>query len=154
MICQKCNFQNAEEARFCKNCGTHINPYPNKPPAKPYALKRLLLEIPIFVASILNVMIFCFNIDPWVRAWNRRYYLRGNVNDIDYYTNNFSNFVILSIISGTIAVLCLILSLKQFLKYKEEKKGIAKTTLIISSIETAILLLAWCFYFLYIFVNF
>ena len=33
MICQKCNFQNEETAKFCRNCGVELVIQPLSPPA-------------------------------------------------------------------------------------------------------------------------
>jgi len=47
MICQKCNFRNADEAKFCRNCGGSLKIVPSQ--------KRDVLGIIGFALSVVGV---------------------------------------------------------------------------------------------------
>jgi len=110
MICNKCNYQNEDTAKFCKNCGAEIVS------KKTYTAKRFKWEFPILIVLLFNI-----------------FFIAGASVMVKF--NYFSTLLIYAVVSTVFIIFCLIFSIRQIIKYKEEVKGIAITILIISSIE-------------------
>ena len=53
MICQKCNFQNKETAKFCSNCGKKLNTAESKSPP---TIKKSTIVVCVLIASVLFVV--------------------------------------------------------------------------------------------------
>ena len=64
MNCQKCNFQNEETAKFCRNCGVRLGveqpqpPMPQPPKKSSNSVTWLLLIIAIIVCAILVILLY------------------------------------------------------------------------------------------------
>ncbi|MEQ7800307.1 zinc-ribbon domain-containing protein [Pedobacter sp. ASV1-7] len=64
MNCTKCNTPNAEEAKFCKNCGTNIVPYQSDEKTSEQSIRALLIIIGIeyfFSAIMFLIQKFIFS---------------------------------------------------------------------------------------------
>ena len=62
MNCKKCNFQNEETAKFCRNCGAELRMIIAKPPTntqkpKSNSVVWLLLVIALIVCAVLGVLL-------------------------------------------------------------------------------------------------
>jgi len=118
MICQRCNFYNEETAKFCRNCGVNINSASNKPKTKPYTEKRFKLELSMLAGLLCNLVL----IFPLVRLFCGRMMLKLV----------FTTYIAISIL---LSILCLTISIKQIIKYKEERKEIIYSIFVISIIS-------------------
>jgi len=63
MICNKCNFQNEDTAKFCRNCGAELDrvyspPPPKKPEKSPNVVPWVLLVIALIVCAVLGFLLY------------------------------------------------------------------------------------------------
>ena len=63
MICKKCGENNGEKAKFCGNCGSHLEAEPQKTKKKPY---KVLIIVACFVI-VAAVIISAFTVEAKIR---------------------------------------------------------------------------------------